>query len=113
MSEQRDMISRAAAHEMVRGLTSRRVYAGYKKDSTTTGLTYDDVQFGLDKLPAVDAIPVDWLMRYAQLPTEFAISEWRKPEREAKEALKKQAKEFDKPMTFDDALRLVDDSAAE
>ena len=54
-----DLISRAAAKEMVRGLTKRRVYAGYRKDDTTTGLTYDDVQFGLDFLPAVDAVPVE------------------------------------------------------
>lgn len=51
-----------------------------------------------------DFIPIDWLMKYAQLPTEFAISEWRKPDREAKI---KQAKSLDKPMMLDDALELL------
>lgn len=43
-------------------------------------------------------------MRYAQLPTEFAISAWKKPIRDA---LKNEAKDMDKPMSFDDALQLV------
>lgn len=62
-----------------------------------------------DVLTAQDqgnAIPIDWLMSYAQLPTEYAIAEWQKPK---KEALIKQIKSRDKPMSFDDALRLVND----
>ena len=54
-----------------------------------------------------DAIPIDWLMRYALLPTEFAISEWRKAD---KEAMKKQARSLDKPMSFDEALRFVNET---
>lgn len=51
-----------------------------------------------------DYIPIDWLMNYAQLPTEFAISAWRKPKKEAEI---KQAKSLDKPMSLDDALELL------
>ena len=51
-------------------------------------------------------IPIDWLMNYAQLPTEFAISAWRKPKKEAEI---KQVKSLDKPMSLDDALNLVND----
>ena len=51
-----------------------------------------------------ETIPIDFLMRYAQLPTEFAISAWKKP---IKDALEKKAKDTDKPMSFDDALQLV------
>lgn len=51
-----------------------------------------------------ETIPIDFLMRYAQLPTEFAISAWKKP---IEDALKKKAKDTDKPMSFDDALQLV------
>ena len=51
-----------------------------------------------------DSIPIDWLMNYAQLPTEFAISAWRKPKKEAEI---KQAKSIDKPMSLDDALGLL------
>ena len=48
-----------------------------------------------DVLTAQDqgnAIPIDWLMSYAQLPTEYAIAEWQKPK---KEALIKQIKSKD------------------
>ena len=51
-----------------------------------------------------ETIPIDFLMRYSQLPTEFAISAWEKP---IMDALKKEAKDTDKPMSFDDALQLV------
>lgn len=51
-----------------------------------------------------DYIPIDWLMNYAQLPTEFAISAWRKPKKEAEI---KQAKSLDKPMSLDDAIELL------
>lgn len=54
-----------------------------------------------------NTIPIDWLMRYAQSPTEHAITEWRKPK---KEVLIKQIESLDKPMSFDDALRLVADN---
>ena len=53
-----------------------------------------------------NAIPIDWLMRYAQLPTEYAIAEWQKPKRET---WIKQIRSRDKPMSFDDALQLVND----
>lgn len=53
-----------------------------------------------------ETIPIDFLMRYATLPTEFAISEWRKAEREAK---KKQIISADKPMSLEDALQLVNE----
>ena len=52
----------------------------------------------------VDYMPIDWLMNYAQLPTEFAISAWRKPKKESEI---KQAKSLDKPMSLDDALELL------
>lgn len=58
------------------------------------------------ELPAVDAIPVEYLMEYAQLPTEFAIAAWRKQDKDAQE---KQIKRLDKPMSFDDALNLVNE----
>ena len=53
-----------------------------------------------------NAIPIDWLMRYAQLPTEYAIAEWQKPKQETRI---KQIRSRDKPMSFDDALQLVND----
>lgn len=58
----------------------------------------------LKELEHADFIPIDWLMNYAQLPTEFAISKWRKPKREVKI---RQAKSLDKPMMLDDALELL------
>lgn len=45
-----DAISRAAAHELIRGLTRWNVV---KENYKNIGLLYDDVQFGLDKLPSV------------------------------------------------------------
>ena len=58
----------------------------------------------LEAQEPVDYIPIDWLMNYAQLPTEFAISAWRKPKKEAEI---KHAKSLDKPMSLDDALELL------
>lgn len=48
-----DLIDRQAAHDMVRMLTQ---YAWRSPDWRVcrTTLDYDDVQFGLDKLPAVE-----------------------------------------------------------
>lgn len=60
----------------------------------------------LVEAPTIDAIPVAYLMKYAQLPTEFAIAAWRKQD---KDAQKKQIKRLDKPMSFDDALNLVNE----
>ena len=54
----------------------------------------------------VDYIPIDWLMNYAQLPTEFAISAWRKPKKEVEI---KHAKSLDKPMSLDSSLNLVNE----
>lgn len=56
--------------------------------------------------PTIDAIPVEYLMKYAQLPTEFAIAAWRKQDKDAQE---KQIKRLDKPMSLDDALNLVNE----
>lgn len=64
---------------------------------------YDALDLLKAQEPA-DYIPIDWLMNYAQLPTEFAISAWRKPKKEAEI---KQAKSLDKPMSLDDALELL------
>ena len=51
-----------------------------------------------------DSIPIDWLMRWAQMPTEFAIADWRK-ERKATE--RERRIRSDKPMTFSEALNAV------
>ena len=58
----------------------------------------------VNEQPTVEAIPVDWLMQYAQLPTEFAIQAWRKPKKEARKTV---AKNMDKPMSFDDAIQFI------
>lgn len=50
----KDAISRAAAHELIRGLTRWNVV---KEDYKSVGLLYDDVQFGLDGLPPVQLKP--------------------------------------------------------
>ena len=58
------------------------------------------------EMPTIAAIPVEYLMKYAQLPTEFAIAAWRKQDKDAQE---KQIKRLDKPMSLDDALNLVNE----
>jgi hypothetical protein len=60
----------------------------------------------IEDAPAVDAVTVEYLMKYAQLPTEFAIAAWRKQDKDAQE---KQIKRLDKPMLLDDALNLVNE----
>jgi hypothetical protein len=65
-----------------------------------------DIEHKINEMPTIDAIPVEWLMKYAQLPTEFAIAAWRKQDKDAQE---KRIKRLDKPMSFDDALNLVND----
>lgn len=67
-------------------------------------LTINELIALLKAQEPADYIPIDWLMNYAQLPTEFAISAWRKPKKEAEI---KQAKSLDKPMSLDDALELL------
>ena len=93
-----DLISRAAAiEEIARRDTTNgtvKVYSGLEVNAI------------LGDLPAVSAVPVEWLMKYAQLPTEFAIAAWRKQDKDAQE---KRIKRLDKPMSFDDALNLVND----
>ena len=53
-----DMISRAAAHEMVKGLQKWCITLPGNPRITQVGYMSDDVRFGLDRLPAVDAAPV-------------------------------------------------------
>lgn len=60
----------------------------------------------LEEAQPVEAIPVEYLMNYAQLPTEFAIAAWRKQDKDAQE---KRIKRLDKPMSLDDALNRVND----
>lgn len=52
-----DLISRKSAHNMVRKLTE---YVWQNPQLTEYRITidYDDVQFGLDKIPAADAVEV-------------------------------------------------------
>ena len=92
-----DLISRAAAIDAV--INDERIERNYGDVSP------EGVIKVIESLPAVDAIPIDYLMLYAQLPTEFAIAAWQKPK---KEAALKQAQKNDKPMSFVDALKLVD-----
>lgn len=53
-----DIISRAAAHEMVKGLQKWCITLPGNPRKTQVGYMSDDVRFGLDRLPAVDAAPV-------------------------------------------------------
>ena len=66
----------------------------------------EEVEKLIADAPTIDAIPVEYLMKYAQLPTEFAIAAWRKQDKDDQE---KRIKRLDKPMPFDDALNLVND----
>lgn len=58
----KDAISRAAAHELIKGMTRWNVV---KENYKSVGLLYDDVQFGLDKLPPVqpEQEPDYWIHR--------------------------------------------------
>lgn len=53
-----DLISRAATHEMVKGLQKWCIRLPGNPRITQVGYMSDDVRFGLDRLPAVDAVPV-------------------------------------------------------
>lgn len=53
-----DLISRAAAIEMIKTLSKWRIILPENPRITQTGFMADDVRFGLDKVPAVDAVPV-------------------------------------------------------
>ena len=81
-------------------------FSGY--DGPAVLMNVPIIQDAIELLKAqepADSIPIDWLMNYAQLPTEFAISAWRKPKKEAEI---KQAKSLDKSMSLDDALELLE-----
>ena len=52
-----DLISRAAAHEMVKGLQEWCITLPGNPRITQVGYMSDEVLFGLDRLPAVDAVP--------------------------------------------------------
>lgn len=53
-----DLISRVAAHEMVKGLQEWCITLPGNPRITQVGYMSDAVRFGLDKLPTVDAAPV-------------------------------------------------------
>ena len=110
------MIEREKFDKVIKGISGaindeidEPSYPYFEESRIDTGLTREvSVALLTDALDLLKAqketIPIDFLMRYAQLPTEFAISAWKKP---VWDALKKEAKDTDKPMSFDDALRLV------
>lgn len=73
-----DLISRAAAHEMVKGLQKWCITLPGNPRITQVGYMSDDVRFGLDRLPVVDAAPVvhaEWVADGPGL-TCSACQEW-------------------------------------
>ena len=58
MNNTNDLISRAAAHEMVKGLQKWCITLPGNPRITQVGYMSDAVLFGLDRLPTVDAAPV-------------------------------------------------------
>lgn len=109
------MIEYEKFNKVIKGLECRSE-CGESQDCTTCDYGHFDGVVWCCDIPSIcsdalallklqkETIPIDFLMRYAQLPTEFAISAWEKPIRDA---LKNKAKDTDKPMSFDDALQLV------
>lgn len=60
-----DLISRKAAHNLVRGL-KQYAWANPQRTERRVTVDYDDVQFGLDRIPEVEAVPVTDLKEFAE-----------------------------------------------
>lgn len=53
----KDYIERAAVHELVKRLKKYQMFS-YDRTKSMIGISPDDVDFGVDKIPAADVAPV-------------------------------------------------------
>ena len=53
----KDYIERAAVHELVKSIPHYQMF-NYDRTESRRGISPDDVDFGVDKIPAADVVPV-------------------------------------------------------
>lgn len=66
----KDYIERAAVHELVKRIPKYEMF-NYDRTTALLGINPDDVDFGVDKIPAADVAPVRhgrWIFEPGKIP---------------------------------------------
>lgn len=75
MEGMKEYIERAAVHDLVKSLPKYHMF-NYDRTKSQTGISPDDVDFGVDKIPAADVVEVRhgrWIpeIHHTYLPVEY------------------------------------------
>ena len=70
----KEYIERAAVHELVKSIPHYQMF-NYDRTESRRGISPDDVDFGVDKIPAADVVPVVrcWECVYATRPGDNIV----------------------------------------